>query len=192
MGALGKQGDFPVTSNPCLWILSHPMPTSDTIQHLRDSKHIAVLHKGRYFKVWLYHDGRLLRPREIEQQMQRILDDPSEPQPGEAKLAALTAGDRCAAALRHQLSQGAWGHPWFSSSPRGPAGEEACVCGLQWHWAGLKPCLAFVPREQVAPLPSGSPWPPVRDRQARVCTGTRAHDGQEEVGFITGLQTDLI
>lgn len=28
--------------------------------------------------------------------MQRILDDPSEPQPGEANLAALTAGDRCA------------------------------------------------------------------------------------------------
>lgn len=56
-----------------------------------------VFHKGRYFKVWLYHDGRLLRPREIEQQVQRILDDPSEPQPGEAKLAALTAGERCVA-----------------------------------------------------------------------------------------------
>eukprot|EP00069_Balaena_mysticetus_P004774 bmy_17673T0 len=61
--------------------------------HLRDSRHIVVFHKGRYFKVWLYHDGRLLKPREIEQQMQRILDDPSEPQAGEAKLAALTAGD---------------------------------------------------------------------------------------------------
>lgn len=70
-----------------------PCPT-DTIQHLRDSKHIVVFHRGRYFKVWLYYDGRLLKPREIEQQMQRILDDPSEPQPGEAKLAALTAGDR--------------------------------------------------------------------------------------------------
>ncbi|XP_004393865.1 PREDICTED: carnitine O-palmitoyltransferase 1, liver isoform isoform X3 [Odobenus rosmarus divergens] len=71
-----------------------PGEETDTIQHIRDSKHIAVFHKGRYFKVWLYHDGRLLTPREIEQQMQRILDDPSEPQPGEAKLAALTAGER--------------------------------------------------------------------------------------------------
>lgn len=61
---------------------------------MKDSKHIVVYHKGRYFKVWLYHDGRLLKPREIEQQMQRILDDDSEPQAGEAKLAALTAGDR--------------------------------------------------------------------------------------------------
>lgn len=61
---------------------------------MKDSKHIVVYHKGRYFKVWLYHDGRLLKPREIEQQMQRILDDDSEPQAGEEKLAALTAGDR--------------------------------------------------------------------------------------------------
>ncbi|XP_074854032.1 carnitine O-palmitoyltransferase 1, liver isoform isoform X2 [Carettochelys insculpta] len=67
---------------------------TDTIQHMKDSKHIVVYHKGRYFKVFLYHDGRLLKPREIEQQMQRILDDSSEPHPGEEKLAALTAGDR--------------------------------------------------------------------------------------------------
>lgn len=56
-----------------------------------------VYHRGRYFKVWLYHSGRLLTPRELQQQMQRVLDDPSEPQPGEAKLAALTAADRCVA-----------------------------------------------------------------------------------------------
>ncbi|NXK47037.1 CPT1A palmitoyltransferase, partial [Chauna torquata] len=71
-----------------------PGEESDTVQHVKDSKHIVVYHKGRYFKVWLYHDGRLLKPREIEQQMQRILDDDSEPQAGEEKLAALTAGDR--------------------------------------------------------------------------------------------------
>ncbi|MEE6499353.1 hypothetical protein FKM82_003421 [Ascaphus truei] len=71
-----------------------PGIATDTIQHVKDSKHIVVYHKGRYFKVWLYHDGRLLKPREIEQQIQKILDDASEPQPGENKLAALTAGDR--------------------------------------------------------------------------------------------------
>lgn len=71
-----------------------PGEETDTIQHIKDSRHIVVYHRGRYFKVWLYHDGRLLRPRELEQQMQQILDDPSEPQPGEAKLAALTAADR--------------------------------------------------------------------------------------------------
>uniref|UniRef100_A0A670XS81 carnitine O-palmitoyltransferase n=1 Tax=Pseudonaja textilis TaxID=8673 RepID=A0A670XS81_PSETE len=65
-----------------------------TVLHLKDSKHIAVYHKGCYYKVWLYYDGRLLKPREIEQQIQWILNDKSEPQPGEEKLAALTAGDR--------------------------------------------------------------------------------------------------
>lgn len=67
---------------------------TDTLQHLKDSKHIVVYHRGRYFKVWLYHSGRLLKPCEIQVQMQKILDDVSEPQPGEEKLAALTAGDR--------------------------------------------------------------------------------------------------
>ncbi|XP_006264918.1 carnitine O-palmitoyltransferase 1, liver isoform isoform X1 [Alligator mississippiensis] len=71
-----------------------PGEETDTLQHVKDSKHIVVYHKGRYFKVWVYHDGRLLKPREIEQQMQRILDDSSKSLPGEEKLAALTAGDR--------------------------------------------------------------------------------------------------
>lgn len=42
----------------------------------------------------MFYDGRLLLPREIEQQMERILADRSEPAPGEERLAALTAGDR--------------------------------------------------------------------------------------------------
>ncbi|XP_077177401.1 carnitine O-palmitoyltransferase 1, liver isoform isoform X1 [Paroedura picta] len=71
-----------------------PGEETDTIQHIKDSKHLVVYHKGCYYKVWLYYDGRLLAPREIEHQMQWILNDKSEPQPGEEKLAALTAGDR--------------------------------------------------------------------------------------------------
>ncbi|XP_030621951.1 carnitine palmitoyltransferase 1Aa (liver) [Chanos chanos] len=71
-----------------------PGVDTDTVQHMTDSRHIVVYHKGRYFKVWMFYDGRLLLPREIEQQMERILADTSEPQPGEETLAALTAGDR--------------------------------------------------------------------------------------------------
>ena len=95
-GATGRSGRGPFAASANL-PPRDLCPAADTIQHIRDSRHIVVFHKGRYFKVWLYHDGRLLKPREIEQQVQRILDDPSEPQPGEAKLAALTAGERCAA-----------------------------------------------------------------------------------------------
>ncbi|KAI5626275.1 carnitine palmitoyltransferase 1A, partial [Silurus asotus] len=71
-----------------------PGQERDSLQHVSDSRHIVVYHKGRYFKVSMFYDGRLLLPREIEQQIERILADTSEPQPGEEKLAALTAGDR--------------------------------------------------------------------------------------------------
>ncbi|XP_077372126.1 carnitine O-palmitoyltransferase 1, liver isoform isoform X2 [Festucalex cinctus] len=71
-----------------------PGVDTDILQHTNESKHIAVYHKGRFFKVWMFYDGRLLLPREIEQQMERILADKSEPAPGEERLAALTAGDR--------------------------------------------------------------------------------------------------
>uniref|UniRef100_A0AAQ5X8G7 carnitine O-palmitoyltransferase n=1 Tax=Amphiprion ocellaris TaxID=80972 RepID=A0AAQ5X8G7_AMPOC len=71
-----------------------PGVETDTLQHMNESKHIAVYHKGRFYKVWMFYDGRLLLPREIEQQMERILADTSEPSPGEEKLAALTAGER--------------------------------------------------------------------------------------------------
>ncbi|KAG7324356.1 hypothetical protein KOW79_012372 [Hemibagrus wyckioides] len=71
-----------------------PGVEEDTIQHVNESKHIVVYHKGRFYKVWMFYDGRLLLPREIEQQMERILADTSKPQSGEETLAALTAGDR--------------------------------------------------------------------------------------------------
>ncbi|XP_075561613.1 LOW QUALITY PROTEIN: carnitine O-palmitoyltransferase 1, muscle isoform [Pelecanus crispus] len=71
-----------------------PGKETDTLLHLVDSKHLAVYHKGRFYKVWLYYGGQLLRPPDLELQFQRILDDPSPPQPGEERLAALTAGER--------------------------------------------------------------------------------------------------
>lgn len=67
---------------------------SDFVQHLKDRKHLVVYHRGRFFKLWLYYGGRHLWPSELEQQLQRILDDKSEPLMGELKLAALTAGNR--------------------------------------------------------------------------------------------------
>ncbi|XP_029014143.1 carnitine O-palmitoyltransferase 1, liver isoform isoform X2 [Betta splendens] len=71
-----------------------PGDESDVLQHWQDSEFVAVYHKGRYFRLWVYHAGRLLSPREIEYQIQRILDDISPSQPGEHNLGALTAGDR--------------------------------------------------------------------------------------------------
>uniref|UniRef100_A0A8C3FI44 carnitine O-palmitoyltransferase n=1 Tax=Chrysemys picta bellii TaxID=8478 RepID=A0A8C3FI44_CHRPI len=71
-----------------------PGVEADSLQHRRDSRHVAVFHAGRFFRVGLYHGGRLLGPRELQAQFQRILDDPAPPAPGEETLAALTAGPR--------------------------------------------------------------------------------------------------
>ncbi|KAJ7989930.1 hypothetical protein DPEC_G00309590 [Dallia pectoralis] len=66
----------------------------DVLQHWQDSEFVAIFHQGRFFRLWVYSAGRLLSPREIEYQIQRILDDASTPSPGESRLGALTAGDR--------------------------------------------------------------------------------------------------
>uniref|UniRef100_A0A2H1W6J1 carnitine O-palmitoyltransferase n=1 Tax=Spodoptera frugiperda TaxID=7108 RepID=A0A2H1W6J1_SPOFR len=66
----------------------------DKIVHYQDSTHITVYHKGRYYKVLVYSRGRLLKPAEIQIQIQQILDDKSEPVVGEERVAALTAGER--------------------------------------------------------------------------------------------------
>ncbi|KAG9342935.1 hypothetical protein JZ751_015151 [Albula glossodonta] len=71
-----------------------PGQETDTLQHCGDSDYVAVYHRGRYFKLGVYRAGRLLSAKELELQIQRILDDPSPPSPGEEKLGALTAGDR--------------------------------------------------------------------------------------------------
>ncbi|XP_053260806.1 carnitine O-palmitoyltransferase 1, muscle isoform [Podarcis raffonei] len=71
-----------------------PGEEADYLLHLSDSRHLAVFHKGRFYKLWLYQAGKLLSPRDLEMQFQRILDDPSPPQPNEVRLAALTAGER--------------------------------------------------------------------------------------------------
>uniref|UniRef100_A0A096M908 carnitine O-palmitoyltransferase n=1 Tax=Poecilia formosa TaxID=48698 RepID=A0A096M908_POEFO len=71
-----------------------PGVETDVLLHWQDSEFVAVYHRGRYFRLWVYRAGRLLSPREIEYQIQRILDDSSPPFPGEEKLGALTAGDR--------------------------------------------------------------------------------------------------
>ncbi|KAJ8245468.1 hypothetical protein GJAV_G00271070 [Gymnothorax javanicus] len=85
-----------------------PGVETDFVQHLKDRKHLVVYHKGRFFRVWLYYGGRHLWPSELEAQFQKILDDPAEPQPGEMKLAALTAGERVpwAQARQKYFSQG--------------------------------------------------------------------------------------
>ncbi|XP_029656491.1 carnitine O-palmitoyltransferase 1, liver isoform isoform X2 [Octopus sinensis] len=75
---------------------------TDTLVHYKDSNHIAVYHKGRFYKVYIRHGGRLLTPKEIEVSLQKIVSDRTEPCPGEMHLAALTACDRVSWAKARQ------------------------------------------------------------------------------------------
>ncbi|KAF1562662.1 Carnitine O-palmitoyltransferase 1, muscle isoform, partial [Eudyptes schlegeli] len=58
-----------------------PGKETDTLLHLVDSKHLAVYHKGRFYKVWLYYGGQLLRPRDLELQRWWIWASPAPPRP---------------------------------------------------------------------------------------------------------------
>lgn len=116
--AHGKRGMEGIL--PCLALPPRPgcpLPSPDRIQHVSDSKHIAVLHAGRFYRLRLYHSGRLLRPRELQAQFQHILDDPTPPVPGEEHLAALTAGDRCVGRDRGQVE--IWSKTWREGGQEG-------------------------------------------------------------------------
>lgn len=71
-----------------------PGKETDKLVHYDDSQHVVVFHAGRYFKLPVYYMGRLLRPVELQKQIEKILNDKSPPQPGEEHLGALTAIER--------------------------------------------------------------------------------------------------
>lgn len=71
-----------------------PGVEGDKIVHYKDSNHIVVLHKGCYYKMPIYSKGRLLKPCELQYQIQEILGNNDKPKEGEAFLASLTAWDR--------------------------------------------------------------------------------------------------
>ncbi|CAF5202530.1 unnamed protein product, partial [Rotaria magnacalcarata] len=71
-----------------------PGKETDHIVHYSDSQHIAVYHRGRWYKVLTYYRNQLLQPCELQIQFDEILRDETPPVDGEEHLAALTAGDR--------------------------------------------------------------------------------------------------
>lgn len=67
---------------------------SDTIVHYDDVKHIVVYHKGCYYKMMIYHEGRLLKPCELQYQIEEILKKSANTSQNEKYLASLTAWNR--------------------------------------------------------------------------------------------------
>lgn len=88
----------------------------DRIIHYTDSHHIAVIHKGRWYKVFMFYRNNLLEPCELQlyviesthplirnpfvffsiwnRQLDEIIRDATPPAYAEEHLAALTAGER--------------------------------------------------------------------------------------------------
>jgi len=83
----------------------------DRLVHYSDSHHIAVYHKGRWFKVFMFYKNSLLQPCELQlyvlifiqvdfieifyfSQLDEIIRDSTLPSYGEEHLGALTAGER--------------------------------------------------------------------------------------------------
>lgn len=71
-----------------------PGEISDKIVHEYDSKHIAVYCHGKWYKLYTYYQSQALNAKELEIQVQKILDDKTESTSGERHLGALTAGER--------------------------------------------------------------------------------------------------
>ncbi|CAJ0959804.1 unnamed protein product, partial [Mesorhabditis belari] len=59
-----------------------------------DAKHVAVYHKGCWFKVIVHNGKRLLDACELQYQFEQIIKGDYEPSNAERHVAALTAGDR--------------------------------------------------------------------------------------------------
>lgn len=67
---------------------------SDKIVHYDDIKHIVVLYKGCYYKMLIYHGGRLLNACEIQYQLEQIIKRGDSSSHGEEYLASLTGWQR--------------------------------------------------------------------------------------------------
>lgn len=67
---------------------------SDRIVHRDEIKHIVVLHNGRYFKMMINHWNRFLNPRELQVQLNMIVDNSLKTSETEDRLASLTALNR--------------------------------------------------------------------------------------------------
>lgn len=71
-----------------------PGEVTDTLVHYKDSQHVAVYSKGKWFKLFVYYHSMPLNAKELELQLERILEDESTTTNCETYLGALTAGDR--------------------------------------------------------------------------------------------------
>ncbi|KAG4077465.1 hypothetical protein HA402_002892 [Bradysia odoriphaga] len=67
---------------------------ADRLIHFENSDHVVLYHKGSFYKLVVYHHGRLLNPIELKHQIDQILNSSPATNDSERNLASLTAMDR--------------------------------------------------------------------------------------------------
>ncbi|KAL7643720.1 UNVERIFIED_CONTAM: hypothetical protein RMT77_005726 [Armadillidium vulgare] len=97
LGPIMVQGTVPLCSSQYERTFNTtriPGKETDKVVHFSDSTHIVVYSRGKYYRVPCYYKGQLLNPKELQRQFEFIVNEKSNPDDCEAKLGALTAGDR--------------------------------------------------------------------------------------------------
>lgn len=67
---------------------------TDRLVQFDESDHVALYHKGRFYKLFVYHQGRLLNPIELKHQIEQILNSNATTTDSEKNLASLTTMER--------------------------------------------------------------------------------------------------
>lgn len=97
MVPLKVAGIYPLCSNQYLHQFNStriPGMEEDKLVKVNNSFHVAVYHKGRFYKLVCYFSGDLLKPADIQAKIIKILENSDEPIGGEEFLPILTATDR--------------------------------------------------------------------------------------------------
>ena len=71
-----------------------PSIETDKLWHLKDSQHIVVISKGKFYRLDIYYKGKLLNPKQLEQSFEKIVKDETPCLEHEKHLGVLTAADR--------------------------------------------------------------------------------------------------
>lgn len=91
------QGIVPLCSYQYRRVFStcrQPGVDTDKLVHFENTQHIVVYHKGRFYKLFVYHQGMLLKPLDLQHQIELILNSNASTTDSERNLASLTALNR--------------------------------------------------------------------------------------------------
>lgn len=67
---------------------------TDRVVHFDESQHVVIFYNGRFYKLAVFHKGKLLEPQQLQLQIDQILNENANATVGEKNLASLTSWNR--------------------------------------------------------------------------------------------------